>query len=52
MAQKRIVLPNELIPLADEICQSTGICNHSQLVALLIKNFGSELVARLKGNSR
>jgi len=40
VSQKRIVLPQELIPVANKICDETGIGNHSQLIAILIKNYG------------
>lgn len=48
MNQKRIVLAPELIPVADEICKQTGISNHSQLIAILIKNYGTRLVSALR----
>ncbi|MDJ0674023.1 MAG: hypothetical protein QNJ36_01255 [Calothrix sp. MO_167.B42] len=46
--QKRIVLPQELVPKADNICAQTGITSHSQLMALLLQNYGDRLVAALK----
>ncbi|MGB3652084.1 MAG: hypothetical protein WBA41_12845 [Rivularia sp. (in: cyanobacteria)] len=48
MNQKRIVLPQDLIPVADRICSQTGISNHSQLIAILLKNYGDRLVSALK----
>ncbi|KOP23476.1 hypothetical protein AMR41_26210 [Hapalosiphon sp. MRB220] len=47
--QVRAVISDNLIPEANAIMAATGITSHSQLVCLLIKNFGNELIQRLKG---
>ncbi|MBD2682335.1 MULTISPECIES: hypothetical protein [Nostocaceae] len=48
MNQKRIVLPQDLIPLADHICKETGVSTHSQLFVLLLKNYGERFVKAIK----
>ena len=47
-SQTRIVLDKKLIPIADQILNETGISNYSQLVALLLKNYGDRLMNSLK----
>lgn len=48
MNQTRIVLDKKLVPMADQILKETGINNYSQLIAILIKNYGDRLVSSLK----
>ncbi|RAM52022.1 MAG: hypothetical protein C6Y22_08265 [Hapalosiphonaceae cyanobacterium JJU2] len=47
--QVRAVIASDLVSVAEDIMAETGISTHSQLVCLLIKNFGNELQERLKG---
>ena len=48
MNQTRIVLDKKLVPFADQILEETGIANYSQLVAILLKNYGDRLMNSLK----
>lgn len=48
MNQTRIVLDKKLVPVANRILEETGINNYSQLVAILLKNYGDRLVNSLK----
>ncbi len=47
--QVRAVIARDLVPLADKILTETGISTHSQLVCLLIKNYGDALAKSIKG---
>ncbi|BAZ65551.1 MAG: hypothetical protein KME28_13140 [Pelatocladus maniniholoensis HA4357-MV3] len=49
--QVRAVISPDLVPIAESVMAATGIATHSQLVCLLIKNFGTELSQRLKGET-
>jgi hypothetical protein len=49
--QVRAVISSDLVPVAESVMAETGISTHSQLVCLLIKNFGNELQQRLKGET-
>ena len=48
MRQTRIVLHKDLVPIADQILQETGIGNYSQLIAILLKSYGDRLMNSLK----
>jgi hypothetical protein len=47
--QVRAVISPDLVPVVESVMAATGITTYSQLVCLLIKNFGNELTQRLKG---
>ncbi|MCP6758364.1 MAG: hypothetical protein NHB32_06185 [Fischerella sp. CENA71] len=47
--QVRAVISPDLVPVAESVMAATGITTYSQLVCLLIKNFGNELSQRLRG---
>jgi hypothetical protein len=48
MNQKRVVLDDKHLPLAESILDKTGITNCSQLFAILLVNYGEKLVNALK----
>lgn len=49
MNQKRVVLDEKYVPLAEEIINKTGIHTFSQLFTILLVNYGDTLVRSLKG---
>ncbi|MBW4635396.1 MAG: hypothetical protein KME30_26935 [Iphinoe sp. HA4291-MV1] len=50
--QVRAVIDASLVPLADQILAETGINSHSQLIGLLIKNYGKQLAKAIKGENQ
>jgi hypothetical protein len=46
--QVRAVIDASVVPLAEKILAETGIKTHSQLVTVLIKNYGQHFVDALR----